>query len=203
MQVDQEVCDGWLTLALLLNMICVNTQVLCFPILAFMEAQRELTEANRKLDRISNIDTLTGATNRRNLNDMIHVGISKYIQEGTPFSIILCDLDFFKQINDRHGHLIGDFVLKAVAKLLQDSVRPEDIVIRYGGEEFIILLSATNQLETFNIAERLRLEIEYVKLSHPDLPDYLQITSSFGVADLNKHLISFQDLIKVADQALY
>jgi diguanylate cyclase (GGDEF)-like protein len=201
--VNEATRDNWLTLALLLNIVCINAQVLCFPILEFMEAQKELTEANVKLDQISKIDVLTGVMNRRSLKEIISLEMARYVRDGTPFSVILCDLDFFKKINDNHGHLAGDYVLTRVAQLLQKVVRSQDIVIRYGGEEFIILLTATGRSEAFNIAERLRSEVELMSFSHPDLPDPFRVTASFGVADLNDQIFSLQDLLKVADQALY
>lgn len=201
--VDENLITRGLTTTLLFNIICINAQVLCFPALNFIEIQRDLLIANQKLQELSNKDELTGLLNRRQLKEALDTELAKYVRYGIPFSIILCDLDHFKKINDCHGHLVGDIVLEKVAQLLRSMVRPEDLVMRFGGEEFILLLLETECLEAFQIAERLRQKIAGIRFCEPDTPIYMKVTASFGVADINNNEMSVNDLLKCADQALY
>jgi diguanylate cyclase (GGDEF)-like protein len=192
-----------LTVALYFNVICVDAQILCFPILDFMEAQKSLTTANQDLEVISNIDELTGLLNRRTLNVRLDIEISRYKTDNVPFSVILFDLDHFKNINDNFGHLTGDIVLKQIARLTKQLVRPSDLVMRYGGEEFIVLLLETDCSEALSIAERLCAGIAQCYFDHPDIPSLFHITASFGVAGLRTDQLSMGELLKRADIALY
>jgi len=193
---------------LFLNIVCLDAQILCFPILDFMQAQKDLTEANQQLKELSNIDELTGLLNRRALNTRLNCEISTYKTNKhrinkVPFSIILFDLDHFKKVNDSFGHPMGDVVLKQTAKLVGQLVRSSDTVMRYGGEEFMIMLPNTDAVEACKTAERLRVGISQLCFVHPDLPSSFQVTASFGVAVLSEDLLSESALLKRADQALY
>jgi diguanylate cyclase (GGDEF)-like protein len=200
---DETLMNGLLTTTLLFNIMGVNAQVLCFPILNFMESQRDLLIANQKLEELSNKDDLTGLLNRRRLKEILNVEFAKYVQYGIPFSVVLCDLDHFKGINDCYGHLAGDIVLEKVAKLLTSMVRPKDFVMRFGGEEFILLLLEADRVEAFQIAERLRQKISEMSFNAPALARPLKVTASFGVADITQNEQSINDLLKRADLALY
>ena len=201
--INTTIVTGILAGALCLNIICINAQVLCFPILDFMEAQKELTLANRKLEELANIDDLTGLPNRRALRVKLDHEVTYHVENNLPFSIILFDLDHFKLVNDKFGHLAGDSVLKHAANLLKQLVRPTDLVLRYGGEEFIVLLPETEISEALGVAERLRVGISQFHFSHSDIPASLQVTASFGVSTLNANLLNVSELIKRADIALY
>jgi len=120
----------------------------------------------------------------------------------TDFSIVIFDIDFFKKVNDTHGHDAGDFVLKEFAALIKGShVREKDILARYGGEEFVLILPNTNAKKAAEIAESIRTAIE----AYPFIYEgkRLPITSSSGVAELTAQIESSQTLFKSADKALY
>lgn len=122
-------------------------------------------------------------------------------RHGTPLSVILVDIDHFKKINDSHGHDKGDTVLSLVAACLQDCVRASDVVFRYGGEEFVILLSNTAGSGAFQLAERIRKTLERLACE-ADIGIPLRVTASFGVATLAPNE-SKESLLKRSDQAMY
>ena len=142
-------------------------------------------------------DMLTGLYNRHHLNSEGTRKFSKALRQGTNFSIIMVDIDHFKNINDTHGHLAGDEVLKAVAKVLNHSNRVEDFVARFGGEEFIILLEDCDCKDAEDKAESFRKHIEDL------LPANIKITSSFGLVNISAKYNTLQEMIKDADIALY
>jgi diguanylate cyclase (GGDEF)-like protein len=201
--VDENLLSRFLVTALLFNIMCINAQVLCFPVINFMETHNDLLIANKKLEELSNKDELTGLLNRRQLKEKLEFEYFKYSQYGIPFSIIICDLDHFKEVNDRLGHLVGDIVLGKVAQLLMSMVRPNDFVLRFGGEEFIILLPESDRLAALQIAERLRNQISKTCFDQLDIPLSLKVTASFGVADITDPESSVNALLQRADLALY
>lgn len=192
-----------LTIALAFNLLCIDAQILCFPILDFMAAQHDLTIANQKLEELSYRDELTGLLNRRSLKPKLDQEIEKYRIDNIPLSIILFDLDHFKKINDNFGHPVGDIVLRETAKLVRYLVRPTDFVFRYGGEEFVVLLPETPHTEAFNIAEHLRREVSRLCFCDSEIHNNLQVTASFGIGFLNAEVQSFNLLLQKADMALY
>ncbi|MCS7279166.1 MAG: GGDEF domain-containing protein, partial [Thermodesulfobacteriaceae bacterium] len=119
-------------------------------------------------------------------------------KHGFDLSFIMVDIDNFKTINDQHGHIVGDFVLKKMGYLLSQKIRPGDFLIRYGGEEFLIILSYCNVENASKRAEEIRKAIEELTLEN------LKITASFGVTSLSLHPeANLEELINLADQALY
>ena len=142
-------------------------------------------------------DYLTGLFNRHYLMEVASQKISRAIRHQQPLALIMLDIDHFKQVNDQHGHQVGDAVLEAIAAILQEKSRAEDVVARFGGEEFVILLDNCNNSNAMLKAEALRKEIEQWK------PKGLSITASFGVALLSAGIIDLANLIKQADDALY
>lgn len=145
-------------------------------------------------------DALTQIPNRRAFDGEIKRRSSEWQRIQTPFSLIIFDIDHFKRFNDTHGHLAGDEVLKQVAAALRASTREMDLLCRYGGEEFAIVLPATTAAHAVQIAERLRRTVE-AHLVHWE-GKKLQITCSGGVADIVSAGTSIQ-LVKRADEALY
>jgi diguanylate cyclase (GGDEF)-like protein len=148
-----------------------------------MVAQRtaELNEAMASIQRLSMTDSLTGCFNRRLFNERIVQELERAERYGRPLSLIFCDIDYFKRVNDQHGHLVGDQVLQAVSASFTRNLRSEvDWVARYGGEEFVLVLPETALAEAIATAERLRLVIE-CEVSVAALPA-LRVTASFGVA---------------------
>lgn len=146
---------------------------------------------------MSRIDPLTGIYNRRSIsNDLMVVQ-----DEKRAYGVILLDLDHFKSINDTYGHDVGDLVLKTVSKVLSENLRGGDIVGRFGGEEFILILKEKDIKYVLEVAERCRKEIEsaYIGIN---TGQSLRVTASFGVAMSALHL-SKEQVIKLSDQALY
>lgn len=146
-------------------------------------------------------DPLTRALNRRFLPAILGREISFANESGTPLCVALLDVDHFKAINDRHGHQTGDLVLRQVAQMIMDHVRPSDFVFRYGGEEFLLVLTETSLEDARAAAERIRLALQASRLDI-GTSEALTITASFGVASHCGHPDQ-QYLIKAADQALY
>ena len=161
-------------------------------------AYRLLKENEAKIHELMLTDPLTGVANRRALNERLQAELQRCHRYGRALGCILLDVDHFKTINDRHGHLIGDRVLQALARLLRSAVRELDFVARYGGEEFVILLPETDLAGATRFAERLRREIAGLRV--PQGP--AMITASFGVTACNPG-DSPDDLLRRADEALY
>ncbi len=143
---------------------------------------------------VSEKDALTGSFNRGAGEKILQNLID---QREQSIGIILCDIDRFKQVNDNYGHLIGDLVLQTIARCCQAHLRKQDILIRWGGEEFVIVVTGDSQQELENLAERLRFII-----AEQQIPEVGRVTASFGVAILEPHENLIQ-LFARADRALY
>jgi diguanylate cyclase (GGDEF)-like protein len=158
--------------------------------------KRELERANAELASLAITDGLTGLKNHRACQERLAEEVGRAARNGTPLSLVLLDVDHFKQLNDTHGHPEGDAVLKAVARILQGCTRDTDIVARYGGEEFVLILPQTDRAAAA-AAERTRSAVE----DHPW--PVRPVTASFGVAVLRLRAESGTDLIARADAAMY
>lgn len=165
----------------------------------------ELKASNRKLQRQAAADGLTGIANRRYFQYYFQREWQRSQREQTWVSLILCDIDFFKQYNDTYGHLAGDDCLKQVAKLLEETIhRPADLVARYGGEEFVILLPNTDLLGAQTIAKNLQQNLFNLHVVHKSSPISDRITLSLGVATKIPQLQEQPNtLIAAADRCLY
>jgi diguanylate cyclase (GGDEF)-like protein len=159
---------------------------------------RELTKANKTILELTRIDPLTGLANRRFFSERIQEMISLALRRSQPLSLIMTDIDHFKRVNDTWGHDAGDRVLKAYADLMKTRTRAEDLVARFGGEEFIILMPLADVHEAFAYAERIRCALAKADLLESGDP----VTASFGVAGLVFDETG-DDIIKRADTALY
>ncbi|EQB17802.1 diguanylate cyclase [Sphingomonas sp. IC081] len=146
-------------------------------------------------------DPLTRALNRRFLPSILGREITIANQNKSALTILMVDVDHFKSINDRFGHQIGDVVLKQVAQVVMENVRPSDFVFRYGGEEFLIILSETHLNEAKGIAERIRTDLCDRELD-AEVPQVLKVSASIGIAEHLGHPDQ-NYLIKAADEALY
>lgn len=166
-------------------------------------ANCKLQEANKELEKISMVDGLTGISNRRYFDSFFENLWGINLRERFPICLIMLDIDRFKVYNDTYGHLAGDQCLKAVAKLIADTVRrPGDVVARFGGEEFAIILSNTTEEGAGQLAERIRKKIEEAVIDNGEAET--QITVSLGVAAMiTTEGMGPDDLIKAADCALY
>jgi diguanylate cyclase (GGDEF)-like protein len=158
-------------------------------------------EYHAKLFDFAARDALTGLYNKRFIINELENYCRIARRSGRTFSIILIDIDDFKQINDRHGHLAGDEYLKQFAALLRRSLREQDIAGRFGGEEFLVILPETGIEGAFQLAVRVRQNVEAFVLSHQDAG--IRTTISAGVCQHERSLHDVQELMDVADQALY
>jgi len=166
---------------------------------AFAVTARRVCDAFQRA--MFDIDPLTGVHNRRSMMTELERERERSIRSGKALCICLCDIDRFKAVNDRHGHLVGDSVLLAVAGRLIARLRPYDSIYRFGGEEFLLAIAETDPAQAASIAERLRWEI-----ASPDVVVEeglaLPVTASFGLATIDP-AVSLRTTIGQADQALY
>jgi len=146
-------------------------------------------------------DALTGLYNRRFLEESFENLVAGVLRRGTTLGLLMCDLDFFKQTNDVYGHDVGDMVLKETAGNIRKSVRTSDLVIRFGGEEFLVLLIDTKPGDSFDVAEKIRETIEESKVKIAG--GFIQKTISIGVSEFPTDTQNFWEAIKFADVALY
>jgi len=153
------------------------------------------------VESLATTDGLTGLYNRRTFQLRIDEMRERAHRQGRTLSLIMCDIDHFKKINDTRGHLVGDEVLRQIARLLGDTVRKVDLAARYGGEEFAILLEATEQEGARLLAERIRQEAEKLTL-HSEKGTF-SCTLSLGLATFPGDGQSTIELIAHADAALY
>jgi diguanylate cyclase (GGDEF)-like protein len=152
-------------------------------------------------NHFSKCDSLTGLYNRGYFEDSLAGEISRARRYNTEFSILFLDLDDFKRVNDTMGHLAGDFVLKKVANLIINEKREEDVVVRYGGEELVVILPETNKVNTIIKAERIRKKIQDMALVFDGKK--INISVSGGIATFPQDALEAEKLIHCADQALY
>jgi diguanylate cyclase (GGDEF)-like protein len=169
------------------------------------EIRQQLEEKNRLLERLSTLDTLTGIPNRRRFDDVFRQEWKRAARDGTPLSLVYCDIDFFKGYNDTYGHQAGDECLVRVARVLAEAAhRPADLAARYGGEEFIVLLVDTGPGGAAILAERMRVRIESLRIAHRSSSVGAFLTASFGLATLiPRPGLRSEDLVERADRALY
>ncbi len=170
---------------------------------ALEQRERELSTANAQLLVMSSTDVLTGVANRRSLEERLHEMWEHSQRLHEPLSLVMCDIDHFKRVNDQYGHQAGDAVLQQFAKLLADEAREIDKVGRYGGEEFVLLLPGTVLDAAVTFAERIRNCVEKHEFTYGD-GQTLHRTMSCGVAAWPHPLVTDPEaLIKAADDALY
>jgi diguanylate cyclase (GGDEF)-like protein/PAS domain S-box-containing protein len=170
-----------------------------YHVAAFLEVT-ELKATMAELDRLSQTDALTHLLNRRGLFYHFEKEMSRAQRTGRSFSIILCDIDHFKRINDTYGHDCGDQVLVSVASLIQKTLRENDLVARWGGEEFYLLLPETELTSAHTLADRIKSSLAEVSCSYGGIS--LSPTMTFGIAG---HAIgaSMDEILRRADMALY
>jgi diguanylate cyclase (GGDEF)-like protein len=158
---------------------------------------------NEELRRLAARDSLTGCYNRRAFFDIVGELFADALRRNTDLSCIMADIDHFKQFNDLYGHAVGDQVIQVVARALGVGLRNTDILCRYGGEEFCIVLPGATLEQARAVAERMRVDIaERANLAVRSI-DITTITSSFGVASITEGATRVEELIDQADNALY
>lgn len=157
-------------------------------------------EQNRELQRLSRIDPVMQVPNRPHFETVAALELARFHRTGCPASMLLVDVDHFKVINDRHGHVVGDLVLKRIAAILREAVREIDLPARYGGDEFAVLLVDTDGIHAQRVAERLRREVaELAFASQPGLACSLSI----GIAEVANSHTTLDAWVQAADAALY
>lgn len=158
--------------------------------------------ARKKIKELTSVDALTQAYNRRYLMNMLELAVIKAERNRQELACIMLDVDHFKALNDTHGHLAGDEVLVSLGKLLRGHFRPYDIVARFGGEEFVVILPEVPQTEACEVAERMRQIVMQHVVEYKNL--HIQFTISLGVAYLTTlPSKTAEDLLDAADKALY
>lgn len=165
--------------------------------------QDELREKNAQLEALSVTDVLTGLANRRRLMTRLEEEVARARRYKTPLSVVMIDIDHFKQVNDTHGHAMGDEVLRNIGAMLRANVRTTDLAARYGGEELTLVLPHTDSAAAVQVAENLRQL--FADLEHQLDGVSLKKTASMGVAsrDGQGDVPHAEDLLKQADEALY
>lgn len=159
-------------------------------------------QREKNIEVLSQVDPLTGLYNRRTLYRFLASLLHRKEPKPRLHSLILLDLDLFKQINDSYGHLMGDRILVEAAQVLKSIVRKQDIVGRFGGEEFIIILTNTSYEQTRQVAERCRNELMSINL-YDDYNNKIVVTASFGTTHFDSSVYDIDRVLKKADQALY
>jgi len=170
---------------------------------ALDESSEKIKLQNAELKRLATSDPLTGCMNRRAFYDELSSVMTKANAAGTPVGCIMTDIDHFKSFNDTYGHAVGDQVLVAVANALKSGIRDHDLLCRYGGEEFCLIMPGLDIDGTAAVAERLRKAIEEMAGSSLRTTGRLKVTSSFGVSQLAAGSLDEGDMIQRADAALY
>lgn len=164
----------------------------------------ELQCARKKLRHLAVTDSLTDLSNRRHFDEILQSELNRLSRLHHPLSLIMLDVDFFKNFNDIHGHVMGDACLKRVAYTIKESLhRVADFAARYGGEEFACILPNTELIGAVAIAEQIRVNIEGLKIPHgaSQVSDY--VTASLGVFTISGYFKSLNETVELADKQLY
>ncbi len=172
-------------------------------------AIRYAMERTRLINAINELairDELTGLYNRREMNRLLDEDVDRFNRYGRPVSLVMLDIDRFKRVNDTYGHPVGDQVLVQLSRIIRDTVRTVDRSIRYGGEEFAIILPETHEAEANKVAERLRVNVAENAFDC-ELEDgthkQISVTISLGLAEIPQDVVTQKALLVAADQALY
>ncbi|MGZ8201649.1 MAG: diguanylate cyclase [Burkholderiales bacterium] len=167
---------------------------------AFLLMHKE--KADRETYKLATTDPLTGVYNRRTFQELAEPQLSRCRRARAPVALLILDLDHFKRVNDTHGHLVGDEVLKAFASVVRDCLRKEDLLARYGGEEFVVLLPGSSPRAAMALGERIRELVATTPLDA--IGEALNITVSVGVtSEAGEDAASLETMLGRADEALY
>jgi len=167
----------------------------------FLSLVQHLDRAHKNMTRHANLDALTGTYNRRHFLELVEREWSRAQRYEMSCALLLMDVDHFKQVNDRHGHLCGDQLLRRIAEVAGETLRQADVLARFGGEEFIVFLPHTDPLGALDVAERIRERVAALGFSWQG--QSVPISASLGVAALHQEHVTLDQLISDADEALY
>jgi len=166
------------------------------------KSKEEITQKNHELSILASTDSLTGCLNRRSFFDDVTPKF-KNLNTESPMTCLMVDIDHFKNVNDNYGHGVGDIVIVAMANVLKSTVRKNDYVCRYGGEEFCVVLVGTTTEFGIELGERIRDRVSKLRFEDSKETEDLHITASLGVTDSTCNAENIEDFIDQADQALY
>ena len=169
-------------------------------LIARIKTHLQLKKYKEYLKELSYTDSLTGLLNRRSMLDRIHEEKKRTRRSGIPFTVVIADVDYFKKVNDTYGHDCGDVVLQEIAKTLKQTVREQDCLARWGGEEFLLLLPETDGGGGITLSNKLRHVVEEMNVECRS--NRIHVTMTFGISDCNLEN-SITECIKQADEALY
>lgn len=162
----------------------------------------ELKKTLSEINRLIVIDELTKCYNRKYINEKLPIDIESAKANKLPLSIAMIDIDYFKLINDKYGHLLGDLVLKDITNVIKNNIRGKsDWIARYGGEEFLILFNDTSKEDAYNLSKRINSIVENSIFKYDDIE--INITISIGIASLSSETDDMDKLIRKADENLY
>lgn len=162
----------------------------------------ELKKTLSEINRLIVIDELTKCYNRRYINEKLPIDIESAKANKLPLSIAMIDIDYFKLINDKYGHLLGDLLLKDITNVIKNNIRGKsDWIARYGGEEFLILFNDTSKEDAYNLSKRIKSVVENSIFKYDDIE--INITISIGIASLTSEIDDMDKLIRKADEKLY
>jgi len=198
-----QVTNSMNTIFGLFNLTLVFFGLISFCAIFISAINRSLdffTSENKALDNMANHDTLTGLRNRRSFEEKIERTIKNSESSGSAFCFLLIDIDDFKKVNDTYGHDNGDIVLKDIASILKKMTRPNDSLYRWGGEEFVIILSNIDKKNAANVSERIRAKIEKYEFKLSETT--INCTVTIGAA-MYKPGESYDELFKTADTKMY
>ena len=167
----------------------------------FNKMVAELQQSHKQLEEMATTDTLTGLANRKQIMNLLIEQFKHFQRYQNAFTIMMLDVDHFKNVNDTHGHLAGDAVLTNIAQTIKSTLREIDCLGRYGGEEFLVILPDTDGQQAIKSAERIRKAVNESITHYEDCS--LKVTISIGVAEIQKTDDNEDDLINRADDALY
>jgi diguanylate cyclase (GGDEF)-like protein len=179
-----------------------RTLLLTYALILALALASVLEFSNAVIDRLFK-DKLTGAYTKRYFDGLLHDEVARCARHGQGLALLMLDLDHYKSLNDEHGHAFGDRVLAAASEAMWRSVRPSDYLVRYGGDEFAIIMADAGAGAALAAAERIRRAVEETRVFDDERVEQVGVTISIGVAELGHLAQGAQDLVKNADRALY
>ncbi len=170
-------------------------------VLKFVQGSDVEANFHREMYQMATSDPLTGLPNRRFSDEVLSREMARCLRHARPLSLLMMDIDHFKAVNDKYGHVAGDFILRSLVETIIPNIRREDSMGRYGGEEFLIISPEITEHHASLFAEKLRAIVESATFHH-DSQD-IRITISLGVAQMPEHCESTQDFVRIVDRRLY
>ena len=164
-------------------------------------AEKQLRQSEAKFRNLAIIDSLTGLYNRHYFYQIGQKEVERSLRYHLPLSLIMMDIDHYKEINDTYGHRVGDYVLTQISQIIQNAIRKIDVACRYGGEEFVILLPETDIEQANHVAERIRITLDETAITFEN--ELISVTASLGIVDLSTDTLLIEKMLAKADEAMY